>query len=352
MMDVGIVSYGAYIPRYRIRPEEIGRVWGVDGKAMGKGLFINQKSVPSPDEDVVTIAAEAARGMMARVPDVDPKDIGAVYVGSESHPYAVKPTATIIAEAINATPNLTAADMEFACKAGTAGIQVCMGLVGSGMVRYGVAIGADTSQGAPGDALEYSASAGGAAYLIGSENIIAKINRTMSFTTDTPDFWRREGQPYPKHGGRFTGEPAYFRHVTSAAKMMLEAMGTKPEDYDYAIFHQPNGKFPTRVAAQLGFTNEQIAQGLLTPEIGNTYSGAVPLGLASVLDVAKPGDRIFVTSYGSGAGSDAFDITVTDNIKSYKRENAATVAQRMAQTVELDYARYAMFKDKIVLPSE
>ena len=351
-MEVGIVSYGAYIPRYRIRPEEIGRVWGVDGKAMGKGLFINQKSVPSPDEDVVTIAAEAARNMMARVPDVDPKDIGAVYVGSESHPYAVKPTATIVAEAINATPNLTAADMEFACKAGTAGIQVCMGLVGSGMVRYGVAIGADTSQGAPGDALEYSASAGGAAYLIGSENIIARINRTMSFTTDTPDFWRREGQPYPKHGGRFTGEPAYFRHVTSAAKMMLEAMGTKPEDYDYAIFHQPNGKFPTRVAAQLGFTNEQIAQGLLTPEIGNTYSGAVPLGLASVLDVATPGDRIFVTSYGSGAGSDAFDITVTDNIKKYKRENAATVAQRMANTVELDYARYAMFKDKIVLPSE
>ena len=350
-MDVGIVSYGAYIPRYRIKPEEIGRVWGVDGKAMGKGLFINQKSVPSPDEDVVTIAAEAARNMMARVPDVDPKDIGAVYVGSESPPYAVKPTATIVAESICATPNMTAADMEFACKAGTAGIQVCMGLVGSGMVRYGVAIGADTSQGAPGDALEYSASAGGAAYLIGSENIIAKINKTLSFTTDTPDFWRREGMPYPKHGGRFTGEPAYFRHVTSAAKMMMEAMGTKPEDYKYAIFHQPNGKFPTRVAAQLGFTNEQIAQGLLTPEIGNTYSGAVPLGLASVLDVAEPGDRIFVTSYGSGAGSDAFDITVTDNIKDYRRENAPTVAQRMAKTVVIDYARYAMFKDKIVMPS-
>ena len=351
-MDVGIVSYGAYIPRYRIRPEEIGRVWGVDGKAMGKGLYINQKSVPSPDEDVVTIAAEAARNMMARVPDVDPRDIGAVYVGSESHPYAVKPTSTIVAEAIRATPHMTAADMEFACKAGTAGIQVCMGLVGSGMVRYGVAIGADTSQGAPGDALEYSASAGGAAYLIGSENIIAKINRTMSFTTDTPDFWRREGQPYPKHGGRFTGEPAYFRHITSAAKMMLEEMGTKPEDYDYAVFHQPNGKFPTRVAAQLGFANEQITQGLLTPEIGNTYSGAVPLGLASVLDVAKPGDRIFVTSYGSGAGSDAFDITVTDKIKDYKRGNAKTVAERMAKTVELDYARYAMFKGKILLPGE
>ncbi|MDR2846052.1 MAG: hydroxymethylglutaryl-CoA synthase [Candidatus Methanoplasma sp.] len=348
-MDVGIVSYGAYIPRFRIKPEEIGRIWGVDGKGMGKGLMIYQKSVPGCDEDVVTIATEAARNMMARVPDVSPKDIGAVYVGSESHPYAVKPTATIVAEAIEATPNMTAVDMEFACKAGTAGIQACMGLVGSGMVRYGVAIGADTSQGAPGDALEYSASAGGAAYLIGSENIIAKINKTLSFTTDTPDFWRREGQPYPLHGGRFTGEPAYFKHITSAAKRLLTELGTTPQDYKYAVFHQPNGKFPTRVAGMLGFTPEQIETGLLTPNIGNTYSGSVPLGLAAVLDKAQPGDRIFVTSYGSGAGSDAFDITVTDNIKNYKRDNAPTIDKVIADPIYLDYGKYAKHKGKIIM---
>ena len=351
-MDAGIVSYGAYVPRYRILPETIGNVWGTDGKAMGKGLYINQKSVPSPDEDVVTIATEAARNMMARVPGVNPKDIGAVYIGSESHPYAVKPTSTIVAEAIGATPAMTAADLEFACKAGTAAIQICLGMVSSGMMKYGVAIGADTSQGAPGDALEYSASAGGAAYLIGTEKVIAKVNRTLSFTTDTPDFWRREGQPYPKHGGRFTGEPAYFRHITNAAKMMFEAMGTKPEDYKYAVFHQPNGKFPTRVAAQLGFTPEQIERGLLTPNIGNTYSGAVPLGLSAILDNAEPGDRIFVVSYGSGSGSDAFDITVTDEIKNYKRENAPVMDKILENPVYLDYATYAKFKGKIVMPED
>ena len=351
-MDVGIVSYGAYIPRFRIKPEEIGRIWGVDGKGMGKGLMINQKSVPGVDEDVVTISTEAARNMMARVPDVDPADIGAVFVGSESHPYAVKPTATIVAEAIEATPNMTAADMEFACKAGTAGIQVCMGLVGSGMMDYGVAIGADTSQGAPGDALEYSASAGGAAFLIGKKNIIAKINKTMSFTTDTPDFWRREGQPYPLHGGRFTGDPAYFKHITSAAKMLMKEMGTKPEDYKYAVFHQPNGKFPTRVAGMLGFTPEQIETGLLTPNIGNTYSGAVPLGLSAILDKAAPGDRIFITSYGSGAGSDSFDITVTDEILKFKRDNAPTIAKVMENTVEIDYGLYTKYRNMIVMPGE
>jgi hydroxymethylglutaryl-CoA synthase len=351
-MDVGIVSYGAYVPRYRIKPEEIGRIWGVDGKGMGKGLMITQKSVPGIDEDVITISTEAARYMMARVPDVNPHDIGALYVGSESHPYAVKPTATIVAEAIEATPALTAADLEFACKAGTAGIQACMGLVASGMIKYGVAIGADTSQGAPGDALEYSASAGGAAFLIGSKNVIAKINKTLSFTTDTPDFWRREGQPYPLHGGRFTGDPAYFKHITSAAKMMMKEMGTEPKDYKYAVFHQPNGKFPTRVAGMLGFEDAQIQTGLLCPSIGNTYSGAVPLGLSAVLDKAEPGDRIFVTSYGSGAGSDSFDITVTEEIKNYQRKNAPTIEKVIENPVYIDYGLYTKFRKMIVMPGD
>ena len=132
--------------------------------------------------------------------------------------------------------------------------------------------------------------------------------------------------------------------------MMLEAMGTTPEDYKYAVFHQPNGKFPTRVAKQLGFTDEQIQYGLLTPNIGNTYSGAVPLGLANVLDHAEPGDRIFVTSYGSGAGSDAFDITVTDEMANYKRDNAPTLEKVMADPIYVDYGIYAKFKGKILMP--
>ncbi len=350
-MKVGIVSYGAYVPRYRITPEEIGKVWGVDGKAMSRGLMINCKSVPSPDEDTITIAVEAARNMMKRC-EVNPKEIGAIYVGSESHPYAVKPTGTIVAEAIEASPHLTVADFEFACKAGTAAIQTCMGMVGAGMMKYGVAIGADTSQGAPGDALEFSASAGGAAFLIGSEKMIATIEHTYSYTTDTPDFWRREGEMYPRHGGRFTGEPAYFKHILSGAKGLMAKTGLKPSDYTYAVFHQPNGKFPTRVAKQLGFNDGQVKTGLLAPLIGNTYSGAVPLGLAAILDEAKPGDRIFAVAYGSGAGSDAFDIAVTEEMDRYQRKKAPTVQELNSNLKFLDYATYAKFRGKIHLGSE
>jgi hydroxymethylglutaryl-CoA synthase len=342
---VGIVGYGAYVPSYRIKVEEIAKVWGDEPEQYKKGLVVNEKSVPAPDEDAVTIAVMAARNALKRA-QVDPKDIGSVYVGSESHPYAVKPTATIVADAIDATPNLTAADLEFACKAGTAGIQMNMGLVGSDMIKYGLAIGADTSQGAPGDALEYTAAAGGAAYIIGKENTIADITRTCSYTTDTPDFYRREGQTYPSHGGRFTGKPAYYKHVFGAANRMFEISGTSAEDYDFCCFHQPNGKFYLRAARSLGFKPEQYEQGLLTPYIGNTYSGAVPLGLSHVLDIAEPGDKIFVVSYGSGAGSDAFTIEVNDRINEV-RDLAPKTDDYINDKHYVDYAVYAKYKGKI-----
>ncbi len=344
---VGIITYGAYIPRFRITVEEIARVWGANAAEISGGLGVLEKAVPDYDENTATFAVEAARAALRRR-EVNRDEIKAVYVGSESHPYAVKPTAVTVGEAIRATPSMTAADYEFACKAGTAAIQTSMGLVSSGMMKYAVAIGADTAQGAPGDALEYTAAAGGAAYVIGCDDPIAEINDTCSFTTDTPDFWRREGEDYPKHGGRFSGEPGYFKHVETAARMMLEKRGTRPTDYTYAVFHQPNAKFPQKAAKALGFTQEQIKTGLLVPRLGNTYSGAVPLGLAAVLDVAKPGDRIFVTSYGSGAGSDSFDITVTDAIlDKIDRSKAPSVEQMLAKKKYLDYAVYARHKGKI-----
>jgi len=346
-MKSGIVSYGAYIPRYRIKIEEIAKVWGDNPNSIIDGLMVYEKSVPDMDEDTITIAVEAARNAVNRA-NVNPEKIGAVFTGSESHPYAVKPSSTIVAEAIGATPHLTAADFEFACKAGTAAIQACVGMTESDMIDLGLAIGADVSQGAPGDALEYTAAAGGVAYIVGKENILAKIESTYSFTTDTPDFWRREGEPYPEHGGRFTGEPGYFKHVTSAAKGLMERLGTKPSDYDHAVFHQPNGKFPTRVAKMLGFSSEQIKPGLVVSRLGNTYSGSCMMGLAATLDIAKPDDRIFMTAFGSGAGSDAFSFSVTDRIDEI-RNGAPSVEDLLANPIYVDYATYAKHKGKIKL---
>lgn len=341
-MSFGIVGYGAYVPRYRIKVEEIAGIWGKNAEDYKKGLLVKEKSVPGVDEDTVTIAVQCARNAL-EMAGIDPKRIGAVYVGSESHPYAVKPTGTIVAEAIDATPELTSADYEFACKAGTAAIQNCLALVRSGMAEYGLAIGADTSQGRPNDALEYTAAAGGAGFIIG-EDPIAEIEHTCSYTTDTPDFWRREGQEYPRHGARFTGKPAYFKHVLSATKLLFNQTGTGIDDYDFFVFHQPNGKFPLRAAKKLGVPKEKVMPGLLVPSIGNTYSGAAMLGLASVLDQADEGARILVTSFGSGAGSDSFAIKVLK-----KKKNLHPVSEYIDKKTYLSYGEYVKHRKKIKL---
>jgi hydroxymethylglutaryl-CoA synthase len=211
------------------------------------------------------------------------------------------------------------ADFEFACKAGTEAMFVAHGLVEAGRVEYALGIGADTSQGAPNDALEFSASAGGAAFIFGNKNVLVEVVDTYSYTSDTPDFWRREGEFYPRHGGRFTGEPAYFKHVLAAS-----------------------GK-------TLGFKKEQLETGWVVRTMGNTYSGSSPTGLAAILDVADPGDLILITSFGSGAASDSFVLRATAELPK-RRPRAPTVRSFLdGRRRYLTYGEYSKYREKIIV---
>jgi hydroxymethylglutaryl-CoA synthase len=255
----------------------------------------------------------------------------------------------VVAEAIGASESISAADFEFACKAGTEAVIAGMGFVGSGMGDYVLAVGMDTAQGRPGDVLEYTAAAGGAAVIIGpASNALAVIDAAYSFVTDTPDFWRRQTQKYPEHGQRFTGEPAYFHHLESSIETFFAETGTAAKDYRFAVFHQPNAKFPQKLGKEFGFTKEQFQTGLLSPMIGNTYSGAVLLGLSAILDIAEPGDKIFAAGFGSGAGSDTFSFTVTDQIR-LRRSLAPSTQAYINRRTEIDYAVYARHRGKYVM---
>jgi len=342
LRDVGIVGYGAYVPRYRIKSEEISRVW-----KMGEdSLHLEEKAVPGLDEDTTTIAVEAARNALRKAA-IEPSRLSAIWLGSESKPYSVKPTATIVAEAVGATPHTTAADWEFACKAGTEAMQAAIGFVGSGMADYAMAIGADTAQGRPGDQLEYTAGAGGAAFVLGpAEDSLAVVEGSFSYVTDTPDFFRRPYQHYPQHGSRFTGDPAYFKHVLAAAQQLMEALGTTAADYAAAVFHQPNPKFPERAARALGFRPDQTKTGLLCPVVGNTYAGSSMLGLTAILDESQPGDRVLLVSFGSGAGSDAFSLRITEQIEQC-RDRAPRTQAYVQRRKAIDYGTYVRYRKKL-----
>jgi hydroxymethylglutaryl-CoA synthase len=219
------------------------------GRGQTGGLPIKEKAVAGLDEDVITMSIEAARNALpAR--RIDPELLRAVWVGSESHPYAVKPSSTIVAEAVGASPAYPGRRLGVCLQGRHRSDGGRHGPGRLGMADYALAIGMDTAQGQPGDALEYTAGSGGAAYVIGpAEDALAEIEASYSFVTDTPDFWRRAEQKYPEHGQRFTGEPAYFKHITDGRAALMEEMGTTAADYTYAVFHQPNTKFPQRAAA-------------------------------------------------------------------------------------------------------
>lgn len=316
-MQASIHSFGRYVPRFRIKAEAIAAHWN-RGPEQAEGLGIMEKSVPSADEDTFTLAWEAAKQAI-ELSTIDAQDIQAIFVGSESHPYAVKPTSGMLVSALQLNPFCHCADLEFACKAGTSAMQIVSSMAISKQIKYGLAIGSDTAQSKPGDALEYSAASGAAAFLIGLSTPknpgLCRIDTTISYTTDTPDFWRGKHDEYPSHAGRFTGEPAYFHHVEITTKKILEQTGLQPKDFDHVIFHMPNAKFPTQMARKLGFSTEQMQAGFIVPTIGNTYSACSPLGLTSVLEVARKDQKILLVSYGSGAGSDAFVMTMMQDGK-------------------------------------
>ena len=341
--NVAIHGYGGYVPRYRIKDEDIGRVWGKEPSE----LPIMEKTVAGVDEDAATMAVEAARIALRRA-GIDPRKIKAIHVGSESKPYAVKPTGTIVAEAIGASPSALAADLEFACKAGTEAFQLITGLVETGRIEYGLAIGADTAQGRPGDALEFTAASGAAAFILGryQEDAVAKIEAWSGYVTDTPDFWRRPFDKYPMHASRFTGQPAYFRHILGAVRSLLESDGYSLSEIDYFVFHQPNVKFPLAVAKSLGISKEKLMPGLIANVLGNTYSACSLLGLVSVLDAAQPDQTILIASYGSGAGSDAFILRVLEGILD-RRERAPKLRQYVEDKIYVDYATYLKFRGQI-----
>lgn len=349
----GIVGYGVYVPRFRLRTREIAEKYGRDPKHYEKILGLIEKAVCNLDEDSSTLAVEAGRRALVHS-GLHSKDLKEVFVGTESNPYAVKPIAATVVEALDLGGSYDegyccgAVDLEFACKAATDVIKSAVALSEYKLsgVPYSMVIGTDNSQAYPGDDLDYSVGAGAAAFIFGKRGVIATVEACESYTSDTPDFYRRDQERYPKHEDRFTGEPAYFKHVVNCAKILMEKKSLKPADLDYIVCHQPNSRFPEKAAQMLGFEEEQYLQGLKVRMIGNTYSGASLIGLASILDVAEPGQLILLVGYGSGAGSDAYLIRVQPPILE-RRERTQRVDDMISsdQKIFVNYEFYRRSKD-------
>ncbi len=338
----GIVGYGVYIPKFRIQNTD-----------ESVGLGVKERCVPFPDEDTTTFAVEAGKRALIHAA-VDSRYVKKCFLGSESTPYAVKPSMATVIQTLELGEKHEdgffsgGIDSQFACKAATDLFIDAAALVAYSTFsgEYVMVIGSDNSQAAPGDALDFTVGAGASAFIFGKRDVIATLDHYVAYTSDTPDFYRRDGERFPRHGGRFTAKPAYFKHVVSAMRRILEESGLTPGDIDYVVCHSPNARFPVQAALEVGFEISKVKPGLVVEYIGNLYSGSSPAALATVLDVAKPGDKVLMTSYGSGAGSDAYIFTVTDKIMEKKTRSVSLKNQVESKHRQyVDYSTYRKWKE-------
>ena len=350
----GIVGYGHYVPYLRMDMKVLAEQWGVSPQ-LERAYRLNGRNrvaVNSSDEDTVTLAVAAAERALRCAPAS--AKIATLLVGSESHPYAVKPTSIIVAEALGLAPDIFAADLEFACKGGSAAVLLSSAIVKAEMGSHALAIGADCPQSAPGTLLEASVGAGGCALVVGpGSESIARIEAVASAGSDATDFWRRDGSHYPSVVGKFSVDEGYMAHSERVVRALFEVTETSARDYAYCVFHQPYVALPSALAKSLGFTPNQVKPGLIAARIGNTYSASCLLALCAVFEVASPGDRILLASFGSGAGSDGMVLRVTDAMPAYlarcREAGLDTIDVELGQDHAdwLTYGQYARGQGKL-----
>ncbi len=347
----GISSIGISLPRYRTTADEIAHAFQLDPNYIKKGLGVDEVSVPAWDQDTGTFAIDAAMDAVTRLPPDFIKTIGMIVVGSESKPYSVKPTATNVQSFLGIDEDIICYDAEFACIAAGMQIKSAIALINSGEIESALIIGADVSQGKPGDPLDLDTGAGGACFVISKYNVVLEYIGMHYSVGDHPDFARRAGCPYPFHGYGLTGTPSYFAYQEAAIKKTIEKFDIQLDQIKAATFHQPNYNFLKKEVRNMGLDLESRIKKELKPciigdpvrKIGNTYSAATMLGLASVVNEPKhyfnidegtakrlgfenpkepslklePADLVLAGWYGSGAAGGCVLFKVTENYPYY-----------------------------------
>ncbi len=249
-ITAGLIGYGAYIPRFRLKVEDIWDAW-IDPVNVPAVIFkrkaLTEKAVNRWDEDSVTMAIQAAKASL-EIAGLSGIELGAIYFGSCTNPCVSRAAAVTIAEALQTTSELLCTDCQFSTKSGTAALQICIAMADAEIAKYSLAIGSDALSRhiAPNDRLEYSASSGASAFIIGTERLIAKFEGIYSYTTQTPEFFRLDGERYIKHA---SGEEeqylwGYTNHVKRAIEGYFKKYGNTVNDFSYVTISQPDGRLP------------------------------------------------------------------------------------------------------------
>ncbi|MBI4257607.1 MAG: hydroxymethylglutaryl-CoA synthase [Thaumarchaeota archaeon] len=343
MADIGVEGYGVHIPEARIRSGEYVKAWG---SFAASGVV--EKTVPDFDEDTVGMGVAAAKHALLHS-GIEPKRVSALSFASTTPPYIEKMSTTSIMTPLGFSQEVFATEHITSTRAGTeAFLSALSYLKGVGSMSNGLVVASDAPRAAMTDIIEHGYGAAAVAMVLGSKKVLAKIEGFSSCA------YERMGERFKPPRENLTkdlgitayNEQSFKAVVSSSVKTLLKKLKVSPKDFSYVVIQQPDGRLHRRVAAELGFRDEQLELGSLVTVTGDTGCASVLLGLAAVLDAAGPRQRILVASYGSGAGSDAISLVTTNAVKDAKRKTN-TVKKELEDKRNIDYLTYLKMRQAI-----
>jgi hydroxymethylglutaryl-CoA synthase len=334
--EVGIIGYGVYLPKYRIKSDEYIKSYGYFAAA-----GINEKSIARFDEDILTMALEAANNSLLNA-GIEPNDLDAIYLGTTSAPYEEKMISSTLSSMIGAVKDIALADFTTSTKAGTTAFLTCVDFIMAGRGKYGMAIASDSPISSPLDDAEHPCGAGAAAFVIGTSNILAKVESIHQLGFE---MW---GGKFRRRGERFSTrlyipkleQEEYLFTISSIINKILKKVELTIDEIDYIVFHQPDMRMIGRVRRRVMIKDEQISPGIICTDVGDVGAASALLGLASTLDIAKIGNRILVISHGSGTGADAFILSVCKR----PNQNVPMIKEYLDSKEYIDYMTYLRWR--------
>lgn len=335
---VGITSYGAYIPRYRLNRKTIFSAMGWFNSATA-GVARGEKAVANYDEDSITMAVAAAHDCLKGcVRD----EIEGLYLASTTVPYLERQNAAICAAALALRHDIRTADFGACLKSGTTALISACDAVKSGNIKDFLVCASDSRQGKPGSNMEHTFGDGAAAFVVGRDNVIAELKESYSITSDIADYRRTQEERFIRGWEeRWIRDEGYAKIIPEAVTGLLEKYGLKLNDFAKVVISCPVAGALSGICKKLGVEPDRIQDNMMS-SVGDTGSALSLMMLVAALEESKPGDKILAVGYGNG--SDVLFFEVTDEIDNAR--DRMGIKGHLGLKEELDnYAKYLVYRD-------
>ncbi len=247
--NIGIDSVGFHAPRYYVELEELAVKRQIDPDKFKKGLMLKEMRFPEVDEDIISLGLKAGYNALARG-NISPKDIDAVFVGTETMTYAAKSVSNIFAELLGVSPNSMTQDVYNTCAAGTLAMLNAISLIEKDVINKALVINADISSYELGSLAEPTQGSGATAFVISKNPRVATFSKKFGKVSgNVNDFFRPANEVNAQVPNGQYSVDTYLNFQLRAYDDLINNVG----DFhaDYYTFHAPYSKLPIKCMQQI-----------------------------------------------------------------------------------------------------